>query len=254
LYFDNHGRYLYSGWSNTSEYAVTRESFLFIPLQSDVLTDAVNKIPDSQLSNMCAKPLTVDQKFCSAQTGTKLPFLPVATLEERKLYTSMMISVPNAVPSKQFFTNLSLQWLANVDGVSVFPKLPTHFSRYHKSWSKNRKIKDSSIKYAKELQSLKSFIDSIPEEIEHAPIEYEHQETVTGPAPRTSNQLANVGGIRMTPNLIWPGHQPAQTRGADKRPRQKRKCMLCVNAGRQLNICTTCPGRTGRGTCMFADL
>ena len=60
-------------------------------------------------------------------TGTKLPFQPdFATLEERKLFTKMVINVPNAKPIKSFFRNLASEWLLKVDGVTVFPKLPNN--------------------------------------------------------------------------------------------------------------------------------
>lgn len=68
----NHNKLLFPGWSNTSDFANTPETFGTVALHSPELAEVVSKIEVGE-----EVKLTSDQRYLCAKMGTKLPFLPV---------------------------------------------------------------------------------------------------------------------------------------------------------------------------------
>ena len=84
----NHGVDLYPGWSNTSDFAPTAETFDFVPLQPSTLTEQVNAI---KLSKEVLSKLTPDERYMAEASGTQLPFTPIVTVKEKSLFQSLAL-------------------------------------------------------------------------------------------------------------------------------------------------------------------
>ena len=82
LVMKNHGSVLYQHWSNASEYKETSESFDTIALQRSDLHEALLQHCENSIEKESIR-LTSDQKHLCTKMGTKLPFLPFTSKEEK---------------------------------------------------------------------------------------------------------------------------------------------------------------------------
>jgi len=114
----NHGILLYPGWTNSSDYLETTETFRTGVLQTNDLTNAVNSLDN--ITEMCI--LTADQRFLARAMGVKLPFTPSFTVHEKKLFATMMLQNDAGFDENQ----MALDWVRHVDGKNIMPKLPVY--------------------------------------------------------------------------------------------------------------------------------
>ena len=103
LVWENHGVEVYPGWSCGTDWEHTSETFGTLPLQSEVLGDAVNAISDAKLKGMA---LTRGQIYLAESMGVKVPFLPVHGKEEHMRFMRM-INQNNGAPN---FDIMAFQW------------------------------------------------------------------------------------------------------------------------------------------------
>ncbi len=85
----NHGVLLYPDWSNTSNYATTREKFGTVAIHSPQLAKAINSIELNK--DILDYRLMADQQYLCKTMGTKLPLLPVVRKEECQLFERLAL-------------------------------------------------------------------------------------------------------------------------------------------------------------------
>jgi hypothetical protein len=134
LVLRNHGKILYPGWVNTSDFLPTPEKFGTVALQSQELTDAVNAIELAE--NVKLSP---ELEHLSKTSGTKLPFLPVHWPEEKKLFSRLALQQSGNFDGDE----MALTWVEYVDGITIFPKTPAQLRVHRKRFETNRRIRDA---------------------------------------------------------------------------------------------------------------
>jgi hypothetical protein len=92
----NHGVLLYPYWSNASDLKQTDESLGTVALHNNALESAFDKIPvpdDVHYSD--------ELKYLMKAMGTALPVLPILTIEEKKLFTKLVLESPAKIDEQQ---------------------------------------------------------------------------------------------------------------------------------------------------------
>ena len=166
--------------------------------------------------------------------------------------------------SKPDFERMAIQWCAEVDGKTIFPKLPVYLRTYYTSFEHNQAVRASAKQAeggAKLLKKVNNITNKPPaasppgappvsEPPQYPPFSAPH---VVAP----SRPPSIVGGLLMGPS-IQPtagggggggGGGGAAKRGPDKQKRAPNTCQTCVkNKGENA---ATCSGRGSRGTCDY---
>ena len=132
--YENRGSQLYPEFRSTSEFLETPEKFGFVILCDQHLADALKKqlsaIPEDVKREW---KLTRDELFLCHQSGFELPFLPVDTLEEVKLFNQLALKSKQSGNLNQAidFDKMAIEWCDYVNGTTIFPKLPVYLRSYH---------------------------------------------------------------------------------------------------------------------------
>ena len=129
---------MYECWSNASDYRSTEESFDIIALHSIELHQALKEQWKTTIKKAQVK-LTGDQKYMCKATGVDLPFLPFATIEERKQFAKCVLD-PSFPKSEE---EASIRWCKFVDGVNIFLKLPVHIRNYRDQFDRFERVRQS---------------------------------------------------------------------------------------------------------------
>ena len=122
--------YIYPEWSNTIEFIEINESFRTVALHDMNLHNVIKNLSMNE-NNV---KLALDQKYIAQSIGTKLPFLPIITIEEKKVFTIL-----HATHSMNVSPIMSAQ-NNHVDGITIFPKLEVYLRMYVVKQNKNKKI------------------------------------------------------------------------------------------------------------------
>ena len=102
------------------EFAETNESFRTIALHN---TNFHNIIENLNINESNIK-LTPDQKYITQSMRTKLPFLSVIIIEEKKLFT--MLCTTHSMNISAIINT----WNNHIHGVTIFPKLEVYLQTY----------------------------------------------------------------------------------------------------------------------------
>ena len=54
---------------------------------------------------------------------------------------------------------MSIRWIEEIDGVEIFPKLPSQLREYHKRWERNKRIQEALDKMKDDSELLKNFMN-----------------------------------------------------------------------------------------------
>ncbi len=265
----NHSALAYKGWSNESDYERTTETFSVVPIHSDTLGSAVSKIANAKLTGM---KLTRNQAFMAKHAGVKVPFMPVHGESEMKLFTRLIASSTDTKPD---FEQMAVDWVKEVDGVDVFPKLPVYLRTYYATWTRNQAAKNA-MEQAKPAAALlqqvieKTRYKQSEEEEQPAPAAPKQYQPMPQPKvvvvePDAARIVGNIaisvpsteeaeqqqqppgGGVAPAAGGAGAGRKP---RTKDKKPRNPRRCMTCVKwGGDDDTTATKCKGRASGGTC-----
>ena len=137
----NHGIDIYPGWSNTSNFAPTDETFGTVPLHSKELGDAMARI---EVSAEVKASLSSDQRYLCGAMGTPLPLLPIHGKQELALFSKLALEQLGGKENVSInFDALAIEWCSHVDGRIIFPKLPVYLKQHFTSWQRNQRIKDT---------------------------------------------------------------------------------------------------------------
>jgi hypothetical protein len=126
---------------------------------------------------------------------------------------------------------MALLWVKHIDGVLVFPKLPTQLREYHKSWETNECIKAAIERTENDNPILQRYLDRmVPDDFITDGSEFEEQEENSGQSVTqiTTNQNAQmqVRQSRQNENLIalwFVSHRSTLTCGV------KRGSIHCID-------------------------
>jgi predicted transport protein len=119
----------------TVDYRDTDKSFVTVALHSEELHLAL-ALKVSEIGDKVKKAFSSDQKFLCRAMGVGVSFLPVSCADEYKLFTRLLLKEMRRFDPEE----MALKWIASVDGVKVFPKLPAQLNTYHKKWERNRRV------------------------------------------------------------------------------------------------------------------
>jgi len=269
----NHSVLAYKGWSNESDYERTTEAFSVVPIHSDALGRAVSNIPVAKLTGM---KLTRNQAFMAKHSDLKVPFLPVHGESEMKLFTCL---IANSTDTKPDSEQMALDWVHNVDGVDVFPKLPVYLRTYYATWTRNQAAKNA-MDNAKPAAAL---LQQVIEKTRHKQSDEQEEggnSQLAPAAPRQYEQMPQpkvvvvdseeprvVGGVAISvplseagavldpppPSFPVPKGKKSGERGKDKGERARRRCLNCVKHNKAANgevaKLPKCKGAGATGTC-----
>jgi hypothetical protein len=65
--------------------------------------------------------------------GVPMPFLPLLKKEEFSCFSRIMLS---GILPKFDAEAVALEWMKDVDGITIFPKLPSQLRDYYKKWER----------------------------------------------------------------------------------------------------------------------
>ena len=130
----NHKKRLYDSWVNASDFNETEESFCMVALHSKELADALAKI---EIGEDIQKGYSKDVRFLCERMGVKAPFLPIHGKDEFKLFWSIVHTATSSFNAQA----MALNWMAHVNGKTIFPKLPAHLTLYLRRHEHNRRIR-----------------------------------------------------------------------------------------------------------------
>jgi len=149
LHEQNHGVRLYSGWSNTCDFIKTPELTTMVPLHTAELGAVVESL---HLEPSRIK-LTRDLRYLAEKMKLTVPFLPLHSVAEKRLFSMLLLEVGNTeVPD---FKTLALEFTKRADGVTIFPTLPVYLRLYHTKWKHSKRIEDAMQRLGDPLAELR---------------------------------------------------------------------------------------------------
>ena len=184
----NHGVDLFPGWSNTTDYAPTPETFGTVPLHSSDLGEAMADMP---INAEAVAKLSSDRRYLCEAMGTPLPLLPIHGKSENSLFTRLALEQLSGKRNATIdFDALAIEWCRYVDGVNIFPKLPVYLRQHHAAWERNQRIKDA-------VQKAQLSIDELYQRFERDLPTAAHatsgaSDSATGGAAATNNATSGV--------------------------------------------------------------
>ncbi|KAG7351802.1 hypothetical protein IV203_007850 [Nitzschia inconspicua] len=73
---------------------------------------------------------------------------------EYRLFSQLMLN-----DLQKFDENrMSHLWIAHVNGLGIFPKLPVQLKKYHQHWERNRRIQDAMERAKSEIELMNSYL------------------------------------------------------------------------------------------------
>ncbi|CAJ1958312.1 unnamed protein product [Cylindrotheca closterium] len=266
----NHGILLHPNWINSSDFKNTQEKFGTITLHDAELAEALAKVQIDE-----SVRLTHDMQYLCSVMGTKLPLLPVHTIDERRHFSNLVVQLQNG--QDKSCKKMALEWTKAVNGVTIFPKLPVHLRNYRDKFERNAKVRQA-FKDAQESREILSTLNKAlcPEieadegiDAEDTPQQLDNY-TRQWPAICAPPQLL----LPLAPSAVEPGNihvggvlinkapdiapldrikkRGRGQRGPDnprKGARPKRRCMLCKGKGETDDAARNCPGSRHREDC-----
>lgn len=194
------------------------------------------------------KLYTGDRKFMSEMTG-KIPFLPVATDEERALYRSLVDQHISTAGQKPDFNRFAQTWDTKVDGVKIFRKLPCHLEEHHKDYLVQIRCRNERRQEASEGRTTSDLL-TIAEETGPEPVPYTEPERNIDTNDAAAMHIPVIAlGTHSEPraktSTLDPAfkHAPATSKG--KKP---RTCSTCRAHGKH-DDALLCRGRGGHNLC-----
>jgi hypothetical protein len=120
-----HGRLLYPYWVSASNFRDTPESFNTVALHL--------LLKPSELTKKFGENFLPDLKHLCLWMGITVPFLPCHGMEEAKLFSKLMPTLPGGFNAEK----MSIKWCKHVDGVKNLPKLPVYLCSLREAWEQN---------------------------------------------------------------------------------------------------------------------
>lgn len=227
-----YGTPVFQSWRSTEDFLDTKEYF---GLETFTRQREKN---NNYMDDMEADPdLSEGLHFLAHIGNTRIPFTPVATVNEKKLF--------NKIRGEVFGDNINfdlfaLEWDKNVSVQdNIFRKHKIHLEKYHKTHLKNINRKNTIDKNF--LSEINEFLNenNIQNTIEFADaIDPEELPLING----TSNNKDPIILLDVDLERITIDGVSTNVRGKDKTKRKNRVCNWCENI--------LCPGKVKRLKCL----
>jgi hypothetical protein len=239
----------------------------------DALKDKLSRIPQDVKAQW---KLTADQKFLCKRTGLDLPFLPVDTTEEIRLFNKLALEHFETNGNKKTFNyeSMAIAWCEHVDGLTVFPKLPVYLRNYQPSMDVNIFIKDSLKAFAdrdKEISHVMSATSSLippssnglslskktssgDEDImdSAAAANVSSFFNVDSPSAKVASRTNYASAIHHVSTVPISSQSEAESSEHKKyKVRAGRTCTHCRDVLKEFERANTCDGRIGNKICPY---
>jgi hypothetical protein len=265
---------LYPEFPSTSAFLDTKESFGFVVIYSKALGDALkaklDRLPRAIKSEW---KLTADQKHLCKRIGLDLPFLPVDTVEEIRLFNKLALDhyeTSSGNKKTLNYENMAIAWCEYVDGITIFPKLPVYLRSYQPSMDVSLFIKDSQAAFADQAKRLREVMSATSSLITPSSNSLSTMKNSSAHVETNNNTVVNpffnvaqaskkvtsktdhvsalnvVGTVQITSQTEEVVDRPAKS---SKPPRAPRTCAYCRDICNDLRRAQSCEGRVGNKTC-----
>ena len=160
----NLGKLIFPSWQRVSDYIDTPESLVTVPIHDPELHQAlIEKWEELRLGGF-EPDYTPDVEHLFACWGVPMPFLPVMKKEEFSYFSRIILSGILPIFDAEA---MALEWMKEVDGQTIFPKLPSQLRDYYKKWERNQRIKDATEAMENDQSRLDRFMRRhVPMQIE----------------------------------------------------------------------------------------
>jgi hypothetical protein len=272
--FENRGTLIYPEFRSTSAFIETPENFGFVVLCPEELGNCLKKrLSEINEDTKRSWNLTSDHIYLCQQYGFALPFLPVDTKEEIKLYHLLALSHYEANGDVNF-DKMALSWCQYVDGIDIFPKLPVYLRSYYPTMEANLFIKDFSKSFAQQESILSEvmeqtstlIMDSSSSSSNSSNSSNRNSATtpffnISQPTPQPnsylesdSSKLTVVSNIKMdstsSRDLSTSNKKRGRPRGSISSERVSRQCVFCRDTLKLgMDAAALCDGRIGNKVC-----
>ena len=266
---------LYPEFPSTSAFLDTKESFGFVVIYSKALGDALkaklDRLPRAIKSEW---KLTADQKHLCQRIGLDLPFLPVDTVEEIRLFNKLALDhyeTSSGNKKTLNYENMAIAWCEYVDGIKIFPKLPVYLRSYQPSMDASLFIKDSQAAFVEQEKRLREVMSATSSLItpssnslstmknSSAHVEANNN-TVVNPffnvAPaskKVPSKTDHVSALNVvaTVQIITPSKGSEVESNVPKKPKKTfvRACAYCRDICKEIIRAQSCEGRVGNKKC-----
>lgn len=213
--------------------------------------------------------LSRDIAYVAKSQAVPLPFLPVHTPQEKKLYTLLTLEHLRVTRrSAPDFNTVALEWCKHVNGETIFPKIPVYLRTYNDTYMYNQRVRQaisSSRESAGRLSDLnRATAATMPDSpnlvqakrsgpvavVDQLPSNSDSNNHENGSIPAS---FVMVGGISLSSisNTAVPkkrGRPPNRT--SENSPRHCLNCKFFDDIERA----GACPARHSGGVCVKAEL
>ena len=258
LIIENHDGCRYNPhYNNIYDHANTTEKFGIVPLHTDdLLTKQLDHIRSRGIDFTNIK-LSREMKYVAKCEGLYVPFVPVSSKEEMRLFNTLALRLIDANGATIDFDAMTLEWCNHVDGVTIFPKLPVYLRTYWPIFQHNSHVRLATTKVRTQADSLLKLNRATAR---GASVTFGEKPTlvsiVDGNAARNSDEPfivkqlninANSHASTTITNSIMKG--PGRPTGSQNRTNtETRKCKNCTFHNDDV-LAITCTGRLTASRC-----
>jgi len=201
-------------------------------------------------------------KYLAERQDVPVPFLPIRGEAERRLIHRMLneaLSEGESLSNQTIFEVIANKWNAEHVAVhkKIYPKLPIHFAKYVKSWSKNQDRRDAAVisgadRLAEALERVSHSQNN--EMFDILPLNNNSNDP-TDETPATTSPGTENAAIVEPPSGMDALCQavetqpPAQVDEPNQQKMPKRKTCIQKIGKRKCPFPQTCPGRVTNANC-----
>ena len=232
------------GWVSGKLFKPTNEQYGVLPLTS---------IPDNCLlkDEASLDGLTDSLKYLARKMKSRLPFLPVSTRDEKRLFRELYSVDPEKKPSLDDMLEI---WNRDkADGKKIFFKLKSHLLNYEKEFNNGQNIRNTMTPCLPNIDALRTTLTMNQGDVS-IPV-------TTGSNICINDEADNIHSLRcgtytvasITPATTnpLPYYAPRETRRVQIKGGGKRNDKLTDRKQRTCKICgQVCPGNGNRARCI----
>lgn len=257
LYERIYGYKKYADWVDFNDCLPLKPTYGIVPVDTSLTNDL--KTTDEDAIAISKNPML---SHLAQRQGTPVPFLPIRSVNEKKLVHKKLtetIASGSSLKSQTTFESMSTDWNKNHISVSgkIFPKMACHFSKHIKAWKKNQDTRDAEKLSGSHL--LTRALSHVPEAaarqtFQTSPLNNSNPRNSSTDTTTATSSLGTERPVMQTPMdtlCVAVGTRqaveiltPTQQNG-----KKRRKTCTMVVGGRKCPYPTTCPSIAGNGNC-----
>lgn len=265
LYEQIYGYAKHKHWSDFNENLPVESAYGVVPIKEELTSSLTCTDKDVELLQKHDM-----LKYLADRQGASLPFLPIRSVNEKKLAHQKLneiIANNESFSSQQVYDKIAKDWNTHHISISdkIYPKLPSHFIKYVKQWRKNQDRRDAEV--ASGADKLSEALEYVPHSTNISTFDpAEISETVnspTTPTDPTVTEPANSNLGTASTETVNPGTtqpmmmlcQVCDDAAKKKKRKRTRTCQGTYNkktkTGEHCPNPTTCAGKNGRANCVL---